>query len=854
MKKKSSRSKRKEQAAQASANVRPEPAAPAQEQKEIVPPAGEKPAAQTAAPVPARTAGRDGRARLWLAFFPVALFLAMTVQTRTMSLILLALALVLTVGKVPMGQLRARLSVPTAGFLAFLLLCTAGSLYSQFGSYAIQEFVKIGASGALALMLLARGRKEDVRGLLWGFAAVCSAIAVLCVDFSCAGPLFSAFSRVMSALGATGYEELVQVTYTGARFDGIYGDANLTGSLLGLGMLVCLYLAHTAQTRRAALPAHLLLGLCGVSFWAATSRGAMLCFGAALVVYLIAEGRGNRLPLFFLMLFTGLSTALLGTVCIRFMSQGSVLGTVVMLPCGVLSWALDALLTRRCAGALAGRGKVAAAVLAGLGAAAVVVLAVAVTRTTAFQFTGDNMLYRAVAVDSGKEYTISADWDGGDEVTVVVYGSNGEQALLGQTETYYNGPLSQAAFTVPQDVEEVFFQFRGPAGGEIRSAALSDGTRIPMAYTLLPENIVVRFQGNFLRNSSFLLRVQYDIDGLRLFAQSPLTGHGLGASEGLLTAVQPFFYESLYIHNHLIQVMDETGLLGLASFLAFLGGVAWLLIRRLRRDPEPLAAVLLACCAMMNLHGLMEISFSVRMFQCAAFYLLVLAVMEFVPRPAADKKRAGASAWAVSGCVWLWSGVSFLLILGCVVAGARFEALPSKQMTQAEFMSELKRLDWMDCYTDSSYKVNLMANALQTGDLTTATSCAAALTRTGEFDACYQAAAYYYLPLGRIPEFFSTVQLGLAQERSNKDAWNSAFQLYRQAFAQIAQEDALTFVDGVLETGRQLEQANEYLIGDVTLDDSAQSLLKAAESIRSEEMDEMQAYLALSLLLQTGEE
>ena len=149
---------------------------------------------------------------------------------------------------------------------------------------------------------------------------------------------------------------------------------------------------------------------------------------------------------------------------------------------------------------------------------------------------------------------------------MLVYGSTREQELTSVTETYYNGPLEEASFTVPEDVGHVLMQFRGPAGLELRQVSLSDGTEIPMAYTLLPDNIANRLQKNIFEDSSFLLRLQYDIDGWTLFKESPLAGHGLGATEGLLTSVQPFFYESLYLHNHLLQVMDETGLLGLAAF------------------------------------------------------------------------------------------------------------------------------------------------------------------------------------------------------------------------------------------------------------------------------------------------
>ena len=86
-----------------------------------------------------------------------------------------------------------------------------------------------------------------------------------------------------------------------------------------------------------------------------------------------------------------------------------------------------------------------------------------------------------------------------------------------RTETYYSGPLSEASFTVPEGITRVLFQFRGPEGTQIRSLSLSDGTKIPTSYTLLPENLVSRFQKNLFQDRSFLLRVQYLKDGWTLF-------------------------------------------------------------------------------------------------------------------------------------------------------------------------------------------------------------------------------------------------------------------------------------------------------------------------------------------------
>ena len=55
-------------------------------------------------------------------------------------------------------------------------------------------------------------------------------------------------------------------------------------------------------------------------------------------------------------------------------------------------------------------------------------------------------------------------------------------------------------------------------------------------------------------------------DGLKLWKLSPVIGWGIGGVEGQLTSVQSFYYESKYIHNHFIQILDEVGVVGLAKF------------------------------------------------------------------------------------------------------------------------------------------------------------------------------------------------------------------------------------------------------------------------------------------------
>ena len=784
--------------------------------------------------------------RLFVVGFAVLLFFAMTVQTVPMSLILAAVALALSFGRGGYARFRGRLGIPVLGFLAFLILCGAASLYTSFGAYAYGEYAKLLASGALGLLLLARGREQNAGGLLFGFSAVCGVIGLLCIDAGCRGPLFRGFASFMEGLGDAAYQSLDQATYTGARFDGIYNDANLTGSLMALAVLVGLYLIRTGRKPWERFAACFLTGLSAVAFFTAMSRGAILCFGATLLAYLLIAGKEERLGLFFTMAAMGISMVVFGVVSTSLLAGGSFWGTLAALPSGVL-WLLNEFPARKAASALAGHGKLLAGVLGGGIAAGIAAVILALTLTEPFVFTESNFLYRGADVEGGETYTFSGDWDKSSEITVLVYGSTREQELTSVTETYYNGPLEEASFTVPEDVGHVLMQFRGPAGLELRQVSLSDGTEIPMAYTLLPDNIANRLQKNIFEDSSFLLRLQYDIDGWTLFKESPLAGHGLGATEGLLTSVQPFFYESLYLHNHLLQVMDETGLLGLAAFLAFILGTAVLLIRQLRKARTPLVAMLLACLVMMNLHGLMEISFSVQMFQCAAFFLLLLPTVCYGTYTEGRKRRAAGIVVLVVSDLWLV--ISVALLGGSLLAQKEYRELDAAGMTTGSFIETLERLDRMDAYNDQSYKVNLMGNALQAGGISnegTAARCARELRETGEFDSCYYVAAYYYLPLGQLENFFDVLQEGLLQERSNSEAWNSAMNLCIQAFSQIDPAEADTFAEGVRGIGEAMDRANAYLLVPVALTEENAALLNCA---RTDLLDGEGMYAAISQVL-----
>ena len=140
-----------------------------------------------------------------------------------------------------------------------------------------------------------------------------------------------------------------------------------------------------------------------------------------------------------------------------------------------------------------------------------------------------------------------------------------------------------------------------------------------------------------------------------------------------------------------------------------------------------------------------------------------------------------------------------------------------------------------------------MGNALQTNTTAsrgTASRCARELLAREEYDSCYYVAAYYYLPLRDMGSFFRSVQTGLAQERSNPGAWNSAFHLFAQVAVQLEAEYMEEIVDGIVETGDWLDAVNQELMGPITLNETNQALLACARSLVGTSGEEAQAAFA----------
>jgi len=819
VKKKHNAAKKKPAAAK-----QPAPAAPASGGAQPV-----KAAAQPAKPVVIPRREQIRRSDIVaMVLFSVLLFLAMTIQTGRMSLVLAGLAILLSIGRKPLQNFGARLSIPVIGLLAFALMNGLAAIYSVFDTSAISEFYKFIASFSLAVILLARFEKKHTRGLLWGFVTVCAVIALLCVDLSSWGVLFSGLEGFAELLGST-FADAEMIAAGTTRINGIYGDANLTGALLGMATLAGLYLVQTAKSTRDKFLSSLALGVSVASFFMTLSRGALLSFAVAALIYLAFAGKGNRVRLFFLMISTAIAALVGGGIGLFTAEKGSVLPVLMCLVAGVLLFLLDWGIGARLAARLEKRGALVALVCLVLVVIVAVGSVVALTATQPYEFASDGRLYRSVKLAPG-EYTVTGSWDG--DVSIAVYYDTVEGALMGDPAVLYSGRDTEVTFTVPEEAIRVFFRFTGEKGDRLNSVTLSNGSKVPLDYKFLPDSLTGRLHSGLFTSSSFLLRAQYMKDGMTLFKQSPVIGHGLGASEGLLTSVQPFYYETLYIHNHIIQVMDEMGVVGLICFLALLLGSLWLIIRRLLcKERDLLAGALLAVWVMMNLHSLMEINFSVRMFQCSAFFMLLLPVLLYAkPLP---KKVVKWGGWILSVCVW-----AYLAVFGWLLLNHRWvqEAAAEMQASSAEeFMNNLRTYAERDILDPTPHQLNFVGNAVILGDpqyRETMEQYVEELRATGTYTNCSGLVRYYYLPLKQYDEMFACSREAIAQKASNADAWNLQVEFYRkEVLNAVKAEDLDELLEGVTELREYLNEHNEGRAGQITLTAENRTLLSGVKRI-----------------------
>jgi hypothetical protein len=192
-----------------------------------------------------------------------------------------------------------------------------------------------------------------------------------------------------------------------------------------------------------------------------------------------------------------------------------------------------------------------------------------------------------------------------------------------------------------------------------------------VAVLLAPPQLRERF-ADITHNDSAAERIEAFGDALKIAGDNPLFGSGLGVFEVRLMQVQNHYYESKYVHNQYLQVLDETGAIGLCLWLTLLGAT-FVKLWRYRRDNPALANALLACFVLAALHSAIDFEFSFAWymtFMCG-MWAIVDGIDYAEPRFAMPQYLSVSTHFAnavVLACILLAS-------VGNLYATARYEQL-----------------------------------------------------------------------------------------------------------------------------------------------------------------------------------
>lgn len=744
---------------------------------------------------------------LALLFFAVVCLLSSsTIKSMVMVIIIMTLALAL----IRFSSLRDRITPVVLALVLIMILDGVSIFYAVSGKFALNEFLKVLGALCLAFCLLTAAPGDDadagrwIASVLEGFSALAGLVSI---DLMSTRIVSGAYLNLLSLLSAN-YTNL-QGVEAGVRMTSVFGNPNVFAGVAGLGTLLSLGLVQSARTKRERRVHLCCLYLSALSFVLAFSMGASGAIAVAFLSYLALERREKRQPLFVLMVETLVLTVLSAGVISMTSFEEWKGPQIVPLLCAALGAAAlcasDSFLGVRLSDWLNRNSR---GMMIGLGAVLVLVVG--------FPFVGYHMtgpvtleageyLRRAAYPEPG-EYTLSVQAD--KPLTVTIESQNQQETMMHTSTPLYAGPADGADYTVPEDSLVVYFNFLSEDATRFETAVYQGAEQgsIPLGYKLLPGFIANRLQGLFA-NQNAIQRFVFFSDGMKLFHRSPVYGLGIGAFENAVMSVQSFHYETKYAHNHYIQALVETGLLGLAAFLGLIAVSAVSVWRARKLEMVPMLG---AALVFMAGHAAVEVVFSEFAYLPIAFG--VFALIGLCTREALPKRKQFMTVQTASVC-------AFMVLI------AVFAILLSRNMQAASLVRNSPTLDAMreaaemDPFERADYELSYVLNARSSGaggEVSEQAEIYAGHLSKMNSNSIPRYLADYYLSCGRMEEGFRMAEKYVTYTASNPDTWQYIFDMLA-----AYEEDSEEYRTGVLHIVELLNQWNRENMGTIQLSEAA---------------------------------
>lgn len=720
-------------------------------------------------------------------------------------------------------QVVARLSVPFLALSLWVIMNGISTLYATSGKFALRAFVVLLTSFCCVILLLAFAKGKGAE-LGRGFATVLEGAAALAglvsIDLLSTHLISTPVLGLLS-LFTQDYTNLTPVE-VGVRMNSIFTNPNVFAGCMGIGVFLSLGLVRAAQKPRYRRFHLVCLYINALSFFLAFSMGGSGTIAVGFLIYLLLERKQSRGSALVLMVETLILVVAAGFV----VSATSLVEWTgfqpVPLACVVVGAALlcvaDQFVGQRIGKVLERHTRVVPILIGAVIALLAVFVVVAMQVTGPATLDGGETLRRAAYPEPGS-YTLSVTADGA--VNVTLESQNKEDTMMHTSTVIYSGPADGAVVEVPEDSIVVYANFSSDTQVTLERAALegNGGTvEFPLGYTLLPDFIANRMQGLWA-NQNAIQRVVFFEDGMKLFKRSPIVGSGMGAFENGIVSVQSFYYETKYAHNHYIESLVETGVVGLILFVGVLV-TALIAIIKSRRKPEeeshPLTAALGGALIFMAGHAAVEIVFSYYAYLPLAFGvfgLIALCCGQTMPLSFVKEGVRKGIAWVLAALVLAYT------VLLCCNLYAKSLVNRRGSFDSLEQAITLDRFEWAD------YMLSYVLSSMHTG----------AATEKIQFKAAQYAEKLQKVDSNTIPLYLA--QYYFEQEDNTRafamlnkytdyvaadpDTWQQSFNLIMQYY----QEDP-TYLEGVPALYQKMLDWNAEHMGTLTLSDGVMGWLE----------------------------
>ncbi len=532
-----------------------------------------------------------------------------------MSMFTSIVALILVIVK--FKTFASRVRFPFVVMTLYFILCGISTLYAVSGKFAMQEFYKmlVAFNCILVFMSIAPEGKENTGRwmsiFIEGYSFILSLVSIDLISTRLLSTPVVGFISLFS--GA--FSDLKGVE-SGVRILSISGTPNVYAAISSVGILITLGLIKNSVSKKERNIHIASLFVQTMGFLLTFSMGATAALVIAFVVYMFIENKEKKVSQVSLMIFVVVVCVALAMI----ISQTSfspwdgfdIVPLLLTIVGAGIVCVVDYFFGEKVYMFFASKKKFTTIGLVSIVAFVFVFIILAVNITGPATVGKSPALRRASYPQPG-EYTI--DYESNKPITIKIMSQNKEETIMHTETIIYSGSADGAKFVVPDDSLVVYFEVRSNETATVKrvSYVSADGkkTDLPLKYYLLPSFMSNRIQGIFA-NENVIQRTVFWEDGMKLFAKNPIFGRGLGGYQNGIIGVQSFFYETKYAHNHYVEALADTGIVGLLLFVSSLVVSFIAVIRELRKKEEghSLAPILLVAMVFITLHAAFEVNFS----------------------------------------------------------------------------------------------------------------------------------------------------------------------------------------------------------------------------------------------------